>query len=524
MNTKRRSGSTLAYLTLALATASMAPAASASTQPNVLFIAVDDLRTSLGAYGDPLALTPNLDRLARESRLFKRAYTMQAVCGPARAAILTGRLPDHNRSWHNRNLFRATNPDTVTLPQLFKQHGYHTQAMGKIFSGDERELDPASWSVPEILKQAGWNNYARPRSDAPGKQAPYEAADVPDDGYTDGKLAYLAVETLVQLKAQAEPFFLAVGFFKPHLPFNAPKQYWDLHDPKKFDLPGEPQRVQDAPAAADQTHRELGGYDGVARDERLDAEQTRLLRHGYYACVSYADAQIGKVLDALRHLGLDRNTIVVLWGDHGFALGDTGRWGKGTNWDLDTRVPLIIRVPGMVQPGVATDAIVETVDVYPTLAELAGLPAPSYLAGQSFSAQLRDPEQQARAFALSQFSRPFNAGPPESMGYSIRTETQRYTRWVKWPSRETFAEELYDYTQPASAEPRWTAFVERRNLIADPATAADRDRLRGVMDQVLRERSIVAPERPADEDDATNARRKKRRAQDATPALPPTLP
>lgn len=495
---------TLAVLAALAAAANLSGAAA---KPNVLFIAVDDLRTSLGAYGDPLALTPNLDRLARESRRFERAYTMQAVCGPARTAILTGRLPDHNRTWHNRNLFRATNPDTVTLPQLFKQHGYHTQAMGKIFSGDERELDPASWSVPEILRQDGWKNYALPRSDTPGKQAPYEAADVPDDGYDDGKLANLAVETLGKFKTQAQPFFLAVGFFKPHLPFNAPKKYWDLHDPKKFDLPGEPERVRDAPAAAYHTHRELGGYAGVAKDERLDAEQTRILRHGYYACVSYTDAQIGKVLDALRRLELDRNTIVVLWGDHGFALGDAGRWCKGTNWDLDTRVPLMIRVPGMAKPGTSTAAIVEYVDVYPTLAELAGLPAPAYLAGQSLSPQLRDPAQRAREFALSQFSRPF-AAVPESMGYTIRTETQRYTRWVKWPSRETFAEELYDYTQPASAEPRWTAFVERRNLIDDPAGAAARDRLRGVMDQVLRDRSVVTPERPTSDD--PRAKKKKR--------------
>jgi iduronate 2-sulfatase len=168
----------------------------------------------------------------------------------------------------------------------------------------------------------------------------------------------------------------------------------------------------------------------------------------------------------------------------------------------------MIRVPGMAKPGMATDAIVEYVDVYPTLAELAGLPAPSYIAGQSLSPQLRDPAQRARDFALSQFSRPFNAGTPETMGYSIRTATQRYTRWVKWPSRETFAEELYDYTLPASAEPRWTAFVERRNLIDDPAGAAARDRLRGVMDQVLRERSVVAPERHASDD--TRAKKKKR--------------
>jgi iduronate 2-sulfatase len=504
---------TIRLLSLLALLPGVAPAASPA-RPNVLFIAVDDLRVSLGCYGDPLALTPNLDRFAAGARVFNRAYTLQAVCGPARTAMLTGRLPDHNRSWHNRNLFRATNPDTVTLPQLFKQHGYFTQAMGKIFSGDERELDPASWSVPEILRQDGWRNYALPRGEAPGKQAPWEAADVPDDGYSDGKLAALAVETLGRLKAEAKPFFLAVGFFKPHLPFNAPKRYWDLHYPAKFALPGERERVQGAPGAAYHTHRELGGYSGMPKDEKLDAESAAKLRHGYYACVSYIDAQIGKVLDALDRAGLAASTVVVLWGDHGFALGDAGRWCKGTNFELDARVPLLIRTPGLARPGAATNALVEYVDVYPTLAELAGLPAPAYLAGRSLTPILRDPAQPGRDYALSQFSRPFNAGPPEAMGYSIRTATHRYTRWVEWPSRKTTAEELYDYTAPGSAEPRWTTFVERRNVMDDPAYRALGSDLRARMDDVLANRSVVAAERPAAEGEGTL--KKKRRRADST--------
>ena len=485
------------------------PNAVSLSKPNVLFIAVDDLRVSLGCYGDPLAKSPNIDRLAREARVFTRAYTMQAVCGPARTAIMTGRLPDQNRSWHNRNLFRATNPDTITLPQLFKNHGYHAQGMGKTFSGDEREEDPASWSVPATLRAEGWKNYALARSEGAGKQLPYEAADVPDDGYPDGKLANLAVETLGQLKAQAKPFFLAVGFFKPHLPFNAPKKYWDLHDPAKFDLPGEQERVLGAPELAYHTHRELGGYTGMPEDERLNAAQTRTLRHGYYACVSYTDAQVGKVLDALKRLGLDQNTIVVLWGDHGYALGDAGRWCKGTNFELDARVPLMMRAPGMAQPGQSTRSLVEYVDIYPTLAELAALPAPSYLAGRSFVPMLQDPAQPGREFALSQFSRPFSPAAPEAMGYSIRTATHRYTRWVDWPARNTLAEELYDYTAAQSAEPRWTTYVERRSVVDEPAYAVLRDSLRGKMDQVLRERSIVAPERPAANGEP-KAKKKKR--------------
>ncbi len=493
--------------------ASAAVAAANESKPNVLFIAVDDLRVSLGCYGDPLAKSPNIDRLARESRVFTRAYTMQAVCGPARTAIMTGRLPDQTRVWHNRNLFRDTHPDTVTLPQLFKQHGYHAQGLGKTFSGDEREEDPASWSVPATLRADGWRNYVLARGEGGGKQAPYEAADVPDDGYPDGKLANLAVETLGRLRQQGKPFFLAVGFFKPHLPFNAPKKYWDLHDPAKFELPGEPERVLGAPEIAYHSHRELGGYTGMPKDERLDAAQTRTLRHGYYACVSYTDAQVGKLLAALQRHGLDRNTIVVLWGDHGYALGDAGRWCKGTNFELDARVPFLVRLPGMAQPGRATSSLIEYVDLYPTLAELAGLPAPPYLAGRSFVPILRDPEQPGREFALSQFSRPFNAGPPQAMGYTIRTATHRYTRWVDWPARQTTAEELYDYRAAGSAEPRWSTFVERRNVLDDPAYAAVRAALRAKMDQVLTERSIVAPIRAPADGQTTPGKRKKKQGR-----------
>ncbi|MEY4089237.1 MAG: hypothetical protein RJB55_1508, partial [Verrucomicrobiota bacterium] len=233
-------------------------------------------------------------------------------------------------------------------------------------------------------------------------------------------------------------------------------------------------------------------------------------RHGYYACVSYVDAQIGKVLAALERTGLAENTIVVLWGDHGYALGDAGRWCKGTNFELDARVPLLIRTPGLARPGAATNALVEYVDVYPTLAELAGLPAPAYLAGRSLTPILRDPAQPGRDHALSQFSRPFNAGPPEAMGYSIRTATHRYTRWVEWPSRKTTAEELYDYTAPGSAEPRWTTFVERRNVIDDPAYRALGAELRARMDDVLAHRSIVAPERPVGEGEGATKKKRKR--------------
>jgi iduronate 2-sulfatase len=484
-------------------------------KPNVLFIAIDDLRTSLGCYGDKLAQSPNIDRLASQGLMFNRAYCHQAVCGPSRASILTGRLPDHTRVWHNRNLFRDTLPNAVTLPQLFKNNGYQALSFGKVFSGAESELDPPSWSAPEVLRREGpgWKNYALPGARAEGKGAAYEAADVPDDGYPDGKLADLAIETLEKLKQKNEPFFLAVGFFKPHLPFNAPKKYWDLYDTAVFALKDGETRVKGAPEIAYHTHRELGGYKSMPKDERVSAEQARTLRHGYYACVSYIDAQVGKLLEALQRLGLDQNTIIVLWGDHGWALGEKDRWCKGTNFEMDTRVPLMMCVPGLAKPGRTTEALIEFVDIYPTLAELAGLTPPADLDGRSFVPVLRDPGARGRDVAFSQFTRPWKPTGFESMGYTLRTVTQRYTRWVEWPSRKTITEEFYDYTARKSATREGALLIEQENVVADPAYAQAVNRLRVKMDETLSTRiKLKAEEAPAADEPKVKKKKRKNSA------------
>ena len=463
-------------------------------RPNVLFIAVDDLRTSLGCYGDTLVKSPNIDQLACESRRFTRSYCHQAVCGPSRNSILTGRLPDNTRVWHNRNLFRDTLPDGVTLPEYFKNHGYHAQSLGKVFSGRDRleEQDPQSWSVPPLLKGSGWSNYALEENRGhDGKGVAAEMADVPDEGYSDGKLAALAVQTMEDLAERKQPFFLAVGFFKPHLPFCAPKKYWDLYDPTQFELTSFTDRTHGAPEVAYHEHRELGGYQDVPKDEKFGAKKTRHLRHGYYACVSYADAQVGKLLDALQSLGLAENTIVVFWGDHGYALGEGDRWCKSTNFEMDTRTPLMFRYPGMPQPGAATEAMVEYVDIYPTIVELAGLPPAPDLDGTSFVPVLDDPTREGRQFVLSQFARPFDPTLPEVMGYSVRTRDHRYTRWVRWPSRGLLAEEFYDYTSSRSAVRQDGIFVERENVIDEPAYGKLREQLSAMMDQTLATRTNI---------------------------------
>jgi len=458
---------------------------------NVLFIAVDDLRTSLGCYGDTLVKSPNIDRLAATSRRFKRAYCHQAVCGPSRTSILTGRLPDNTRVWHNRNLFRDTLPDLVTLPQYFKNHGYHAQSLGKVFSGRDREaeLDPPSWSVPPLLKGPGWSNYALAENQGySGKGPATEMADLPDEGYSDGKLAALAVKTLEDLAARKQPFFLAVGFFKPHLPFCAPKNYWDLYDPDEFELTRNTKPTLNAPDVAYHEHRELGGYKDVPKGEKLDADQARHLRHGYYACVSYADAQVGKLLDALGRFGLEEHTIVVFWGDHGYSLGEADRWCKGTNFDVDTRTPLMLRFPGMPEAGMATEAMVEFVDLFPTIVQLAGLPPAPDLDGQSFVRILNDPRREGRPFVLQQFARPFKPSAPEIMGYSVRTPNHRYTRWVRWPSREVLEEEFYDYSSDRSVARHKAFFIERENVIDDPAYGRLREQLCALMIQTLEAR------------------------------------
>lgn len=476
-------------VTASLGLAGEAAEPSAETRPNVLFISIDDLRPSIGAYGDTLAITPHMDRLAESSRVFLGAYSQQAVCGPSRASLFTGKLPDNIRVWHNRNLFRDARPDIVTLPQLFKNSGYHTASMGKIFSGNPREEDPVSWSVPFILRKDGWRNYVNHTGG--GRGPAFEAADVPDDAYPDGKLTNLAIATLKELKEKDTPFFLAVGFFKPHLPFNAPKRYWDLYDPAVFALERQPQRVEGAPELAYRPHRELGNYSGVPGNERVRPELARTLRHAYYACVSFIDAQVGRLMETLEELDLAENTIVVLWGDHGFALGEVSRWAKGTNFELDNRVPLIIHVPGMQKPGVASAALVEVVDLYPTLAGLAGLAMPDDLDGTSLEPQLSDPEAGGREFVLSQFARPGNRAPPEVMGYSIRNETHRYTRWVNFSDKTTVAEELYDYSDSGSVVRMDAFLIEHVNVADRTGQAGTLARMRSAMDAHLAGRSEV---------------------------------
>jgi iduronate 2-sulfatase len=429
----------------------------AAPRTNVLFIMADDLRAELACYGSP-AITPNLDRLAERSVQFNRAYCQQAVCNPSRSSLLTGRRPDTLHLWNNGTHFRERNPDVVTLPQWFKQQGYVTRCVGKIFHNwhTEEKGDARSWSAPEFLYYANHGhdaaevsgelppNLASPSPRNYGKVPLYECRDVPDNAYYDGRVAEEAVRVMKELGDG--PFFLAVGFWKPHAPFNAPKKYWDLYDRKQLP-PLNPARPQGTPEIAFHDGRELRGV--PPRQFTFTPEQVAEIRHGYFANISYMDAQVGKVLDALDQQGLAGKTIIVFVGDHGYHLGEHSLWGKGSDFELDARVPLMIDSPGVIG-GKQTDSLAELIDLYPTLIQLCGLPQPSGLDGTSLVPVLNNPALPLKTAAFSQHPRPAYydrtpSGLPEAMGVSVRTPQLRYTEWRDWSTGELIGAELYEH-------------------------------------------------------------------------------
>ena len=430
--------------------------------PNVLFIAVDDLRPVLGCYGDPTAVTPNLDHLASRGTVFARAYCQQALCSPSRLSLLTGRRPDSTRVWDLSTHFRQALPKVVTLPQHFKKHGYQTQGIGKILHGNGKPaFDPPSWTFDPLfavsrdpkLRYASAKNL----SGTGLKRGSTEAAEVSDDTYLDGKVCQAAMERLAEFKAADQPFFLAVGFRKPHLPFCAPRKYWDLYDRNLIPPATSVVHPSDAPELATRSWRELEGYQDIANDGKISAAKSRQLRHGYYACVSYIDALIGRLLKGLSKLQLTENTIVVVWGDHGFHLGEQGLWTKANNYELSTRVPLIMALPPgsssgpnlpPQQPGTC-NRFVELVDIFPTLTDICRLPAPPGVEGSSFSALLSDPTLPWKSAVFSQHPRDTEShrhkGPGSIMGYAVRTDRYRYVEWKQWNTGNVITSELYDH-------------------------------------------------------------------------------
>ncbi len=442
---------------------STAAGANDSDRMNVLFIAVDDLRPELGCYGQPVH-SPHIDQLAEQGMLFERAYVQVALCMPSRASMLTGRRPDTTGVVDFTVRFRSVIPDVVTLPQHFKNHGYHAAAFGKLFHHD----DKLSWSEPLFQSKRSEDDYHTEfgrqvlkwtkqdhrrltyvwdlgdgiiKKKRPGG-LPWEAPVIPDNAVRDGQLADAAIARLRALRDQ--PFFLAVGFHKPHLPFIAPKRFFDLYNRDDIEPAGNPFPPRDAPKYATYNWNDLRHYYGIPDVGPVSDDQARDLKHAYYACVSFVDAQIGRVLNELDQLALRDNTIVVLWGDHGWQLGEHGMWDKHSNYETSTRIPLIVRVPGF--PAGRTSALVESVDLFPSLAELAGLPLTDGLEGHSFVPLLHDPNRPWKQAAFSQYQRviPGYGKIARGMGYSMRTDRYRFTEW-RVPGTDFREYELYDH-------------------------------------------------------------------------------
>lgn len=450
------------------------------SRPNVLFISIDDLRPSLGAYGDTLAITPHIDQLAAEGMTFRQVYCQAAVCAPSRASLMMGIRPDSTRVWHLGDQFRQINPAAVTMPQYFARFGYHTVNIGKIFhnympdsvSWDEPDLRPAQYLRPEWLGRDGETFYIseevnasqvskrdsllklRPVRYANGWNTgpAWEAADVHDTLYYDGAQTELAKRTLNRLARMNQPFYLGLGYFRPHLPFAVPKKYWDLYNPAAIPLPNNPNIPKNAPVHTLNSMYELRHYDGFnhighpTSTYRMSEDTVRKLRQGYYASVSYIDALLGDLITHLKALDLYDNTIIIVWGDHGWKLGDHNSWGKMTNFNIDLKVPMIIRYPNQAQRGVETYAITELVDMFPSLCELAGIAVPGYLQGTSFVPLLEDPDRSWKSAAFSQFHRRprVSADGKRYMGYSINTGQFHYIEWYTWDAETGTRGDLTD--------------------------------------------------------------------------------
>lgn len=449
---KRKLGNSILTLGLIISLAGRLCAGDLVNHPpakrtNILFIVVDDLRNQLGCYGDPTAITPNIDQLAKNGIVFNKAYCQQAVCGPSRASFLTGRRPDVTQVWDLKTHFRKALPNVVTLPQYFKQNGYQSWCIGKIYHDPAALQDHISWSVPEIMAvtgKVGAKYVLEKNKKAKGKAAAVECEDVPDSAYVDGMVCNAAIQALRKLKDK--PFFLAVGFRRPHLPFTAPKKYWDYYDRNKIPMPQQPATPKDAPEVGLHNSAELRGYTDIPDEGPIPSDKIRELRHGYYAGVSYIDMQIGKLVEELKKERLMDNTVIVILGDNGYHLGELDLWCKATNFESDTRIPLIISAPGMKNKGIHTNGLVELVDLYPTLADLAKLSVPKELDGISMVPLMQDADRPWKKGAFSQFPRPWMyKKQPEVMGYTVRSKDFRYTEWRDFKDGTVKFTELYKY-------------------------------------------------------------------------------
>lgn len=421
---------------------------------NVLFIITDDLSASLNCYGVEGAITPNIDKLAGEGVIFNHAYCQSALCNPSRASIMTGKYPHELGILGNHAHFRGIFPTIRTLPQYFKDLGYYSVGIGKIYHnwGQPIHGDPQSWSEDQKYHWgAHFQDWYIPEkhyhlhSDIT-KGPAVQCEDVPDEAYLDGRITNEAINKLREL--QDVPFFMGVGFWKPHLPYNAPKKYWDLYDrnnlpPVKYSHP-----VEGVPELAYVNSNEARSYTDVNNEGPIPEDKKKELRHGYFASISYMDAQVGKIIEELDRLDMTESTIVVFVSDHGYHAGEHGQFGKWTNFEIGTRVPLIISAPKLKESGKEANGLVELVDLYPTLVDLCNLEKTKsfdQLSGVSLVPILKNTNVSVKSSAFSQTQRPLGSESQYStLGSTIRTDSFRYNVWTDRKRNTIIAEELYD--------------------------------------------------------------------------------
>ena len=459
-----------------------------SRNMNILFIATDDMRPELKCYGEEHIISPNIDKLAQEGVMFANAHCQVAVCNPSRASLLTGLRPDTLKVYDLRIHFRETMDEVTTLPQYLKEQGYHVQAVGKMFH--DSFPDPQSWSVPldyryeqmQIYSDETmeWLEKENVRQKAEGlkiysRAVPWEKPDVEDTDLIDGFQTEIAISKMAKLKSLDEPFFFGVGYFKPHMPFIAPQKYWDMYDGEAIPPAPNPFVPEGAPEVALNTMYEIRGYLKSSHyptpfTGSLPEEDARELKHGYCACITYVDAQIGKLLKALEDNGLASNTVVIFWGDHGWKLGEHNSWGKMTNYEVDTRSPLIIYDPRQKGKTRTCENLVEFLDVFPTLCDLAGVDIPDQLEGHSLRPLMEGRETDWEETAFSQYTRVHN--DVEYMGYAVRTPDYRYVEWRFVETGDVAFRELYDHRNDAQ---------ENRNVADDPGNAGTIKELEAIL-------------------------------------------
>lgn len=434
---------------------------------NILFIASDDLNNRLSAYGHPLVKTPNLDRLAKRGVVFKHAYNQYPLCSPSRVSVLTGLRPDTTGVYDLRTVFRDNIPTVTTLPEFFKEHGYYSARVGKLYHygvpgqiGTDGLDDPQSWH--QVINPSGRDkkeehlltNYTPNRG--LGSSLSFLQAEGTDDEQTDGMVANEAVRLMRENKDK--PFFIGAGFYRPHCPYIAPKKYFDMYPLEDITLPVEPpEHLANIPKPAFYTDPLYWG---------LDEQQRKEVIRAYYASVSFMDAQVGKLLDAVDELGLADRTIIVFWSDHGYLLSEHGQWKKQSLFEESARVPLMIAAPGAKGNGRMSKRVVELVDLYPTLASLCGLQPPGYLDGADLTPLLNKPGTKWSRPAYTQVLRK----GPNIMGRSVRTERWRYTEWGNGAE----GAQLYDHKKDP---------FEYKNLADDPAFAKTRNEMKKLLHQ-----------------------------------------